>query len=99
MGCFMGGAIIGARTGESNGVGVTGGEATRVAVLFSRVVKLTSLIPLVLFCGSAFAQQGYQPLPDPVFVKRIDFTEQTLTNGLHVIYAPRGGSGVVHVRV
>ena len=47
----------------------------------------------------AVAQQGYQPLTAPVIPARIAFTEQTLANGLHVIYAPRRGCGVAHVRV
>ena len=59
------------------------------------------LLPLILLLtGASFAlAQGYQPMTEPVIPARIAFTEQTLANGLHVIYAPRPGSAVTHVRV
>src|SRR6266545_1135433 len=53
------------------------------------------LIILIVFCPVAIAAaDSSPPVPQP-----IQFTEETLDNGLHVIYAPLHQAPVVHVRV
>src|ERR1041385_618025 len=53
------------------------------------------LIALVILCAAPFVAAEAAPVePEP-----IQFTQETLANGLHVIYAPLHQAPVVHVRV
>src|ERR1044072_8652750 len=53
------------------------------------------LIGLMILCATPFVAAGAAPA-EP---EAIQFTEETLPNGLHVIYAPLHQAPVVHVRV
>src|SRR5438094_9613639 len=60
-------------------------------------MKRNPLLPLFLLLASALLPlntRAASPTPE-----KIEFTEETLDNGLHVIYAPLHNAPAVHVRV
>jgi len=72
----------------------------------TRVGRLTAAILVVLaaMAGQAFAAADKEISPqssrlDKQAVARVEFTQETLPNGLAVIYAPLHQAPVVHVRV
>src|SRR5215213_4611933 len=61
-----------------------------------RKTLVTALLFLVVPISSALAESPQQQQSKQ---EQIEFTEETLDNGLHVIYAPLHQAPVVHVRV